>query len=574
MRNWLLRLLAVVFIINLGTASPSHAGALNVTYTLGNSTVYAYSPPGDSRVGPISIDFKIFDFHGVYRMELTCGSLFSISGSHPYGSWSTTGGVVASSEYLGAFTGSGNVENGSLVPQHIGWKPRIYFESGIQHQGESCVPVLTTTDRDGNRMSVKLREPVGVVVLKNMAPANPTPNLESQVPSPTVPAASSNVFVGDLSGRLISSNTTLGLSGSPYRVTSTIQIAASAELVIEPGVEIEVAHNGPVFSGAGTVSMEGTPQSKVRIKNANILWQPSNDVNSSLIATNTVFSNLGGFMPVEVYSIGTFSLESCYSVGRGPWGQFKSLVTNARIFKLSNSYFENLPGFEVQKTGRSNDYRIDGNWFQGNSATNVPSWGMAGEWVLADSLNSFEGNTFTGFTGPVIFKLWSSEILHIETNYFDGLSNFEMLQYVRKDPIGRTWAGPSDRGWTMFPTTISPGQRPSSENEPGDSTPETGPAPEVVSFGFWTRRLNATEVKMYAKNPVGVGKIQFKVNGVEIAWVRAENRLNAKLRRVDSGPMAGASYLVRTVKLVPGKNAFEIYRGGSRLMRTAYSYTP
>lgn len=87
---------------------------------------------------------------------------------------------------------------------------------------------------------------------------------------------------------------------------------------------------------------------------------------------------------------------------------------------------------------------------------------------------------------------------------------------------------------------------------------------EVVA---WTKKISDTEIKFYAKNLVGVGKVQFFVNGREIAWVRAEDENDPKLRGA-----AGSSYLVRTVKLVQGeKTVFEAYVNGERVRRAAYS---
>ena len=84
----------------------------------------------------------------------------------------------------------------------------------------------------------------------------------------------------------------------------------------------------------------------------------------------------------------------------------------------------------------------------------------------------------------------------------------------------------------------------------------------------WTKNLNDGTVKMYAKNIVGAGKVQFMLNGEEIAWVRATSAADSKLRTAN-----GASYLVRTVDLVEGKkNILEIYVDGVRTTRTAYTY--
>jgi hypothetical protein len=88
---------------------------------------------------------------------------------------------------------------------------------------------------------------------------------------------------------------------------------------------------------------------------------------------------------------------------------------------------------------------------------------------------------------------------------------------------------------------------------------------EVAS---WTKNLNDGTVKMYAKNIIGAGKVQFMLNGVEIAWVRAADATDPKLRTAN-----GSYYLVRTVELVEGqKNVLEIWVDGVRTTRTAYTY--
>ena len=84
----------------------------------------------------------------------------------------------------------------------------------------------------------------------------------------------------------------------------------------------------------------------------------------------------------------------------------------------------------------------------------------------------------------------------------------------------------------------------------------------------WTRNLNNGSVKMHAKNVVGAGKVQMFFNGKEIAWVRAADASDSKLRAAK-----GFQYLVRTVTLKAGmKNVLEIYVDGERVRRAAYSY--
>jgi hypothetical protein len=69
------------------------------------------------------------------------------------------------------------------------------------------------------------------------------------------------------------------------------------------------------------------------------------------------------------------------------------------------------------------------------------------------------------------------------------------------------------------------------------------------------------------KDVIGAGKIQFKINGKEVAWVRAVDATDPKLRKTSSNE----SYFVRTSSLVRGKNAVEIFVDGERVKRASFS---
>ena len=91
---------------------------------------------------------------------------------------------------------------------------------------------------------------------------------------------------------------------------------------------------------------------------------------------------------------------------------------------------------------------------------------------------------------------------------------------------------------------------------------------EQATPAYWPKKLTDSSVKLYAKNIVGAGKVQFFLNGKEVAWVRAADANDPKLRTAN-----GFQYLVRTVTLKAGmKNALEIYVDGIRVRRAAYSY--
>lgn len=89
----------------------------------------------------------------------------------------------------------------------------------------------------------------------------------------------------------------------------------------------------------------------------------------------------------------------------------------------------------------------------------------------------------------------------------------------------------------------------------------------VVGGGsYWTKNLGNGQAKIYGKNIVGQGKVQFFLNGKEIAWIKAIDETDPKLRKAN-----GAAYLVRTVKLVSGKNRLEVKVNGQRVRLTTYT---
>jgi hypothetical protein len=81
----------------------------------------------------------------------------------------------------------------------------------------------------------------------------------------------------------------------------------------------------------------------------------------------------------------------------------------------------------------------------------------------------------------------------------------------------------------------------------------------------FTKRISDSEIKFYAMNLVGAGKVQLMLNGEEITWVNAKDSSDPKLRLAN-----GSSYLVRTVDLAAGKNRFEILVDGVRIFRATY----
>jgi hypothetical protein len=93
---------------------------------------------------------------------------------------------------------------------------------------------------------------------------------------------------------------------------------------------------------------------------------------------------------------------------------------------------------------------------------------------------------------------------------------------------------------------------------------------ETTQPRAWTKaQPDGLSIKVYARNIIGQGKIQFFVDGREIAWIRAIDESDPKLSFRQATP-----YLVRTVDLNPGKNRIEIRVDGVRIWRVTYLPKP
>jgi hypothetical protein len=83
---------------------------------------------------------------------------------------------------------------------------------------------------------------------------------------------------------------------------------------------------------------------------------------------------------------------------------------------------------------------------------------------------------------------------------------------------------------------------------------------------FYAKQVSETQVKIYAKDIVGIGKVSLKLNGRELGWVRATSNQDRKLRIID-----GTAYLVRTGSLRAGSNQIQVLVDGKVAWSTRLS---
>lgn len=318
----------------------------------------------------------------------------------------------------------------------------------------------------------------------------PTPT-----PSPTPVANPGGTVLGEsFSGGTITEDSLMKRKSTPYKITSTIRTRPGVTLTIEPGVQIEAsglrsAFNG-LFAGAGNFSLNGSTAARISITGPELIWSPLEAQNSRFIASHVDFNQIGALLPWEAEPFSAFELRNSTIKGRTS-SATKSVVFRADSFILADNTFEAIPGFELQGASKGN-YEVTGNTFTGNSKTNVPSWGMKGQWVLTDLLTKFEGNYFYKFSSPVIFKLWSSNTLDARNNYFDGLSEADANKIRTLDPVKRS---SGNNGDVLLSSTIEP----------------TEPTRPRIEYS-WSGTKISIEVKDVPTRLDSI-KLTFKING-------------------------------------------------------------
>jgi hypothetical protein len=130
-----------------------------------------------------------------------------------------------------------------------------------------------------------------------------------------------------------------------------------------------------------------------------------------------------------------------------------------------------------------------------------------------------------------------------------------MVEVIARDTTGALAGLASVYSDTVFYGTTA--------NAPAAITPA-----DPGALRGWTRDFGRNELKLYARGVIGAGKVSFFQNGREIAWVRAVDATDPKLNVGTPGARDG---MVRTATPVMGRNVFEIYVDGERVVRRIFT---
>lgn len=275
-------------------------------------------------------------------------------------------------------------------------------------------------------------------------------------------------------GGRVDSNTTWTLANSPYILTSTVEIPRGVSLTVEAGVEIRVQHANTVFRSAGAVVIEGTSTLPVTFVGQNpvwddaainTLWETAGDWRSpsSLTMRFVVARNIRGVLTALNQGQSVNITDSVFEGSEGSRLQrpIYQWLTFCEVCRFERNSFERLPAIKLSSNAFWNGTRtlqpevvVRDNLFLGNSTTLMSwsSWGNSGEWIIADKLTSFSGNSFVDFETAVIGQVDETEPWVISDNYFDGLTASAAQNYVNQGLV----AGATVQSVLLNPSANAP----------------------------------------------------------------------------------------------------------------------
>jgi hypothetical protein len=182
-------------------------------------------------------------------------------------------------------------------------------------------------------------------------------------------------------------------------------------------------------------------------------------------------------------------------------------------------------------------------------------------------------NTTPSYQGPIIERVspnpaFAGEVVEISGLRLEGVSALSIdgqeLEITQTDAALIT---------ARLPETLAPGLKDLVATSSSGLLTVQG-ALEIaigalsVAPTFYTKmNLEQGVLKIYARNVVGVGKVQFFANGREIAWVRAADAEDARLNLRAHGMVRS----VPVAEMLAGKNSFEIHVDGQRVLRRAHT---
>lgn len=223
-------------------------------------------------------------------------------------------------------------------------------------------------------------------------------------------------------GGIVSTDTHLTASNSPYLLTSDLQVAYGVTLTVDPGVR--VVSTGASIKVYGTLKVAGTSSSYVQFDAVPIYNSGTSNAEVSLIEIAYAKINGGSiYAPTGNGIYGSLSLTDSVLTGVGSYMYLWYPVKDSFI---ERNVFKNSGGISVGVDTRSTPTKvyIRNNVFSGVVGDAVANWASYGGETTVVSANSFLD------TGKVVLRLpagYSSAAMTATGNYW-GTSDQAQIQ--------------------------------------------------------------------------------------------------------------------------------------------------
>jgi hypothetical protein len=276
-----------------------------------------------------------------------------------------------------------------------------------------------------------------------------------------------------------------------------------------------------VFRSAGNLNIQGAKGFPVEFVGENKLWT-GNAINtlwetagswqnpSSLTMTFVEARNIRGVFTALNQGQSVVISDSIFEGSKGS-NLLRPLymwLTNCAVCKFERNSFESLPAFKLRSESIWNgsayipsDLVVRDNLFIGNSTTAMSSSkaGKYGEWILANKLDNFSGNSFVDFKSAVLAQEDETVPWYINGNYFNGLTAAQAQNFISQGLV----SGAIVQSVLTSPSATAP-VKPSVPGTAPTPTPTAKPAPKPIKY------KNCTELnKVY---PGGVSKSGSSIN--------------------------------------------------------------
>jgi flagellar biosynthesis GTPase FlhF len=214
--------------------------------------------------------------------------------------------------------------------------------------------------------------------------------------------------VGSDIGGILAANTNLTMAGSPYRLSSTIQVPTGITLQVETGVVIDAGNVSDIFLVAGTLKIIGSKENPVRIQNntsTNTFRSIGNG--ASISVQFAIISDSGNLWKNDgAQNSATFEISNSEIISV----RYPIYVSYPKKFSATGNYFFDTGGMSIgfNKCGGGasavlDDIQISENTFDGKAGYTYNGEGWIVGWVTyCNGSINVRGNYFKNLTGIAV----------------------------------------------------------------------------------------------------------------------------------------------------------------------------